>query len=102
MKRAVGAALWAFLILWNSDAGALSPREMRVHDVLAECHAAYLRLVDYQGTLRHEVWEEGGGCGGMILASHFVSRPFYTYGGKLVYTQERSCSRAQHGPQGRS
>ena len=60
MKRVVWAGLWALLILWHSDAVALSPSETRVHAVLAECHAAYLRLVDYQGTLRHEVWEEGG------------------------------------------
>ena len=61
MKRVVWAGLWAFLILWNSDAAALSLSQTRVHDVLAECHAAYQRLGDYQGTLRHEVWEEGGG-----------------------------------------
>ena len=62
MKCTLWGGLWACLILWNSDVAALglSPGETRVQDVLAECHAAYQRLDDYRGTLRHEVREEGG------------------------------------------
>ncbi len=34
----------------------------KLQRILSECQAAYHRLVDYRGTLRHEVFEKGGGA----------------------------------------
>lgn len=46
--------------------GVSSPRSVlggdpfvEMQEVLRQCQAAYLRLVDYRGVLRHEVWESG-------------------------------------------
>ena len=56
--------LLAFVLValpWGGSAAAAPPADSfaEVHEVLAQCQAAYYRLVDYRGTLRHEVREGG-------------------------------------------
>jgi len=56
--------LLAFVLValpWVGSAAAAPPADSfaEVHEVLAQCQAAYYRLVDYRGTLRHEVREGG-------------------------------------------
>ena len=62
--------LLAFVLValpWVGSAAAAPPADSfaEVHEVLAQCQAAYYRLVDYRGTLRHEVRE-----GGATLRQH--------------------------------
>ncbi len=36
-----------------------APVPSQVQDILSECRAAYFRMTDYRGTLRHEIWTPG-------------------------------------------
>ena len=62
MIRLVSLVLSALSLVLVVTRGAVADAaaETRVQELLAECQAAYHRLVDYRGTLRHEVWEKGG------------------------------------------
>ncbi len=62
MIRLVSMLLCALSLVLLGTRGAVAEaeEETRVRQLLAECQAAYHRLVDYRGTLRHEVWEKGG------------------------------------------
>ena len=50
---------------------AKAAHEATVQELLAECQAAYHRLVDYRGTLQHEIWEKGG-----VLRRHEIAVTF--------------------------
>ena len=61
MTRLVPMMLYTLsLVLFIPGGAAAEATEMRVQEILTECQAAYHRLVDYRGTLRHEIWEKGG------------------------------------------
>ncbi len=48
------------LVLFLPGGVGAAGTETRVQELLTECEAAYHRLVDYRGMVRHEIWEKGG------------------------------------------
>ena len=60
--RSLPCLLLVFWLLTSAPPGAAAGPPVSpamVQEVLAQCQAAYYRLVDYRGTLRREVWEGG-------------------------------------------
>jgi hypothetical protein len=95
-------AFFAGVFIWVLP--AWGDQAVELQEVLLQCQAAYYRLADYRGILRHEIWEKGEVVrddeieiifrkpsfltlrwqSGMFKGTMLVSRPFWNRGNFLI------------------
>lgn len=62
----------ALTLFWfGATAAADTAGDAKIQEILGECQAAYHRLVDYRGSLRHELFERGG-----VVRQHEITVTF--------------------------